>query len=1373
MSRYINTHCHDEYSNITIKDSTNRLPRMIDYVANTLNQKGFAMTNHEFIGNHLKVENTVKQLKSKGKIPQDFKVILGNEIYLVDEQEMKNNIANKGKVRFYHFILLAKNLEGHKQLRELSKRAWARAFNFRGLDRRPTFYSDIEEVVGNNQGNIIGCTACIGGYLGQSILNNNHQQADDFLNWCLDVFGKDNFFCELQPHIKKFDEEGNEIKTEQQIVNEWIYDTGLPCVISTDAHYLNANEQVLHSSYLKSDDSETVSSSGGRETADFYATTYFMSEDEIKGFLTYLPNEFIEECFDNSHLIWEQCEEYSLKSNTIIPKIPLIEENQWFWDDELLDYLYDNKDDFKHIIQMWESEELYNGYLISLAMRGIVEDRQIPKERWHEVLKRIDLEMFELLGISKTKNVTMSCYFITLHKLLDVIWEEAHCMTGVSRGSAAGWELNYILQIAHEDPLKQPIEMPHWRFLSAERPDFPDIDLDLSSHKRDLVLEKVSDYLATFNSEIVRVATFKKEKSRNTCATACRGYGLPSDVGLFLSSLIPIDRGNNRSLHDVINGNEEEGWLPIKEFINQVNKYPGLLDMMLGIEGLICGRSSHSCGVVISEAMLDHTTIMRAPSGELTTQYDLDDCEQAGLIKFDFLNTKTLGMIQLTFEELIKRGRIEWQGSLRKTYNKFLHPDVIDMENPIYFDKLNNGELISAFQFETGQGLKTLNAIKPHSLLEVANANTLMRLMSDGEQPLDKYVRFKNNPIEWEQEMVDFGLNEEERQLMHKMLDADYGVCSSQEGMMLMVMNEKIANFNVVESNKLRKGVAKKVGDLYDQAHKLFYEKGLELGCRRVFLDYVWDVQIAMQRGYSFSVLHTIGYSIVLLQQLELITSYPKIYWETSVLQIESGAIELETEKEEEGREKITNYEKMGGAIATLQSQGSVIDLPDINIAEKGFHANESTNSIIYGLKGISSINNKTAEIIMANRPYASMKDFHDRLHLVKQEVKTKDGKVQKKALISKEQMINLIKGGAFDTVEPNKTRQEVLEEYLHMEYPDKKSITTSNLDQLINRGLIPSDYDDELMYYDFREYLRQGKKVNDGDLSFHKENGYKVTKSKKWYLLDGVDEVDTQEVVDAFFNMFPELQQGKHWEYVEDNGDYYPNAIWVESGATSKDSFEGVYKRKIARLLDFMRSDDLLQAYNESLFTDVKNVHMQGSQATWEFESLAMYHSDHELAHINKEYYNISNFHDLPTEPVVEDYWEKVDKETGEVIKIPKFKIEQICGVVLGKNKNKSILTLLTESGVVNCKYQSGQFAFYDRSISIPDEETGKNKTVEKSFFQRGTLLMVRGIRVGEVFRAKVYRNSGLWSHSTAKIEKLFDDGICLTQEERYRIED
>ena len=512
---------------------------------------------------------------------------------------------------------------------------------------------------------------------------------------------------------------------------------------------------------------------------------------------------------------------------------------------------------------------------------------------------------------------------------------------------------------------------------------------------------------------------------------------------------------------------------------------------------------------------------------------------------------------------------------------------------------------------------------------------------------------------------------------------------------------------------------------------------------------------------------------MILVQELELITSYPPIYWNTSVLLTESGTVEQDTEEDdEEGKEKMTNFGAMGGAIATLQKQGVDISLPDINKAIVGFKPDESTNSIIYGLKGISSINNKTAEIIMANRPYTSMKDFHDRLHLVKQEVKTKDGKVQKKALISKEQMINLIKGGAFDTVEPNKTRQEVLEEYLHMEYPDKKSITTSNLDQLINRGLIPSDYDDELMYYDFREYLRQGKKVNDGDLPFHKENGYKVTKSKKWYLLDGVDEVDTQEVVDAFFNMFPELQQGKHWEYVEDNGDYYPNAIWVESGATSKDSFEGVYKRKIARLLDFMRSDDLLQAYNESLFTDVKNVHMQGSQATWEFESLAMYYSDHELAHINKELYGIEDFFSMAEVPNVIDVWDRIDKQTGETRHIPKFELHRICGVVLEKVKNWDSVRLLTEQGVVLVKIGKGAFSHYDRNISFKDEETGKNVVVDGSWLKKGTLLFAHGYRDGDIFRCKNYKNS-LYSHTIYKIDKVYEDGIVGIVEERQLIDE
>ena len=112
---FINLHTHDEYSNIRLKDSTNRISAMIDYVANTLNQKGFAMTNHDCLSNHVKYINAIKDMKKQNLIPQDFKYILGNEVYLLDENEMNSQLENKQYVPFYHYILIALDDIGHHQ----------------------------------------------------------------------------------------------------------------------------------------------------------------------------------------------------------------------------------------------------------------------------------------------------------------------------------------------------------------------------------------------------------------------------------------------------------------------------------------------------------------------------------------------------------------------------------------------------------------------------------------------------------------------------------------------------------------------------------------------------------------------------------------------------------------------------------------------------------------------------------------------------------------------------------------------------------------------------------------------------------------------------------------------------------------------------------------------------------------------------------------------------------------------------------------------------------------------------------------------------------------------------------------------------------
>ena len=138
----------------------------------------------------------------------------------------------------------------------------------------------------------------------------------------------------------------------------------------------------------------------------------------------------------------------------------------------------------------------------------------------------------------------------------------------------------------------------------------------------------------------------------------------------------------------------------------------------------------------------------------------------------------------------------------------------------------------------------------------------------------------------------------------------------------------------------------------------------------------------------SFSILHTIGYSHILLQQLELITNYPPIYWNTAVLLLESGAISQDTESEDDDKkEKTTNYGVVASAISNLQQHGVTVDLPDINKADVGFTPHEDTNSIMFGFKGVSLINNDTAGLIIANRPFTSLDDFHKRMVEVKREV--------------------------------------------------------------------------------------------------------------------------------------------------------------------------------------------------------------------------------------------------------------------------------------------------------------------------------------------------------------------------------------------------
>ena len=297
--------------------------------------------------------------------------------------------------------------------------------------------------------------------------------------------------------------------------------------------------------------------------------------------------------------------------------------------------------------------------------------------------------------------------------------------------------------------------------------------------------------------------------------TAARGMGIENDVAQYLAGMIPVTRGKTASLSEMKYGDEENGIKPAKEFINECDKHPGLLDTAMAVEGIVSGRSIHASGVIIFDSpYIDHNVMMRAPNGQAITQWDMDDSSYTGGLKFDFLTINNLDSIHICMDLLIENGFIKWQGSLRKTYNKYLHPDVLDYTSEEMWEMAERLEIVNLFQFQTQVGAKAIQAIKPRSLSELETANAAMRLMvkgQDKEQPIDTFVRYKNDINEWYRCMrEDYKLNEDEISILEKYLKNVYGVATMQEEVMLLSMDEHIAGFSMLDANYLRRSIAKK-----------------------------------------------------------------------------------------------------------------------------------------------------------------------------------------------------------------------------------------------------------------------------------------------------------------------------------------------------------------------------------------------------------------------------------------------------------------------------------------------------------------------------------------------------------------------------------
>ena len=1298
-------HSHTMYSNLRLLDSINRPDKLIER-AQEIGLAGIAITDHEALSSHIQVNMIAKELQKK---ESRFKIALGNEIYLVDKRE-------NGQ-RYWHFILIAKDAEGHRQLRELSTAAWLNSYWDRGLERVPTLKSDLENIIKKNPGHLIATSACIGGELsGNVLIMENARQTGDketaskakldiinFVCWCMSLFGSD-FYIECAPGASR----------EQIIVNKKLVEMapqfGCKMVIGSDAHYLKKEDRFVHEAYLNS-------KGGERETAAFYEYAYLQTEEEIIKNLTPSIVDSYEEMCKNSMEIWDKIEFYDLTHSQVIPSV------------EVKDYPKEERNtllrtNYPILGEMLASNDIYERYWVNKCIEKLDDINKLYDNSPY--LSRLEEEARVKKIIGEKLGTNMFSYPITLAHYVDMFWE-CGSMVGAGRGSSCSGLNHYLLGITQLDPIKWGL--PFWRDLNEDRTELGDIDLDLCPSKRPMIIQKIKeergknfrediDDLSRKNLGCTLVATFGTETTKSTIQTACRGYrseeypnGIDNDIAQYLSSLVPSERGFLWSLDEVINGNKEKDRYPVVQFINEVNQYPGLLEIMQGIEGLISRRGSHASGVIMfDEDPYEFGCFMKTPSGDVITQYDLHMAEAAGMTKYDFLLTEVQDKITQCIKFLQEDGEIEEDLTLREVYDKYFHPDVLDIENEDVWQNIQDGKVINIFQFDSVVGSQAAKKIKPKSMLELADANGLMRLMTSekgAETPMEKYIRFKNNINLWYQEMDRAGLTKEEMKVLEPYFLKSYGVPPSQEQMMQMLMDENICHFSLKDANAARKIVGKKQMSKIPALREQVYEQAASpaLG------NYVWTCGIGPQMGYSFSIIHALAYSFIGYQTAYLATKWNPIYWDTACLVVNSGSLEEEdSEIEDEDydyadlnkkKEKTSDYGKIAKAIGEIVSQNIDVSLVNINTSDYGFEPDIENNRILYGLKALSNINAETIEKIKSGRPYSGIKDFMIRCPL------------------TKTAMINLIKAGAFDEIETDlHSRKEIMAYYLYKASEPKKRITLQNWSGLVSYNLVPKELELQIRVFNFNKYL---KSINKGIIG---------------------DSYRLNNICISFFE--------KHLTDVLDN---------VEEGfVINKKFWDNFYQTMMDPAREWIKANqsEILETYNQVLFKEIWDKYASGTTSSWEMDALCFYHGEHELKDINVYKYDIADFFKLESNEV-EYYFKKGNAQ------IPIYKLYRIIGTVISKNDTTHIVTLLTTTGVVNVKFSKEYYAMFKRQISQPQAD-GTKKVIEKSWFKRGTKLMVTGFRRDDQFVGKTYSNTQ--THQLYKITDIIGDEMKLQHE-------
>ena len=570
MSDFVHLHNHSEFSLLDglakIKDIVSR--------AKELGMKAIAITDH---GN---MYGTIKFYKTC--IDEGIKPIIGCEIYVArrnrhDKEAGVDTDSN-------HLVLLAKNNVGYKNLMKIISTA-----NLEGYYYRPR--TDMELLKEYHEG-LICLSACVNGYVSEPLLQNQEQTAIKRAERLSEIFGKDNFYLELQKHIDVKDQDQlNEklIKLSQKL--------GIPLVATNDNHYVNRSDAEAQEILLCIQTQTTISTKNRKLSMISSPDFYIKSQEEMKGLFIQTP-----EAIQNTARIADMCNVDITLGKWIMPVFDV------------------------------PNKKTPAEYIKEQVDVGL-------KKRYKVITSKIrDRTEYELSVILKKGYET---YILIVADFVN--WAKSHGITvGPGRGSNAGSIVSYALGISDVDPLF--FKLPFERFLNPMRPSPPDIDLDFADNRRDEVIEYVTQKYG--RDKVAQIITFGTMEARGSVRDAGRALGMPYAGPDRISKMIPPGwQGRAMTIDNALEQSYE-----LKSVYQSEPETKKLLDLARKLEGVARHASMHAAGVVIADKPLtEYTPLQKETNGEkIITQYDMYTVGEdgVGLLKIDFLGLRNLTIIQ-------------------------------------------------------------------------------------------------------------------------------------------------------------------------------------------------------------------------------------------------------------------------------------------------------------------------------------------------------------------------------------------------------------------------------------------------------------------------------------------------------------------------------------------------------------------------------------------------------------------------------------------------------------------------------------------------------------------------------------------------------